>query len=117
MNYDELIAAVLPRAKKLYGKVAPFAVHLSYFANVGVYVVPVYIGRNYHLRHGVALQREPAPRVIIHVQRVARNGGRFITPMSTPFRAPMMSPSTRQSTIAAATGHPWLLTIVPAISA
>ena len=67
--------------------------------------------------HGVALQREPAPRVIIHVQRVARNGGRFITPISTPFSAPTAIPSTRQSSIAAATGNPWLLTIVPAISA
>ena len=31
------------------------------------------------------VQRDPAPRVIIQVQRVARNGGRFITPIRTPF--------------------------------
>ena len=58
---------------------------------------------------------DPAPRVIIHVQSVARNGGRFITPISTPFAAPTMIPSTRQSNIASTTGRLLFLTRDPAI--
>ena len=60
---------------------------------------------------------EPAPRVIIQVQRVARNGGRFMIPMRTPFNAPIAIPSTTQSSIATTTGTLLLLTSVPPINA
>ena len=66
---------------------------------------------------GVALQREPAPRVIIQVQSVARNGGRFITPIRTPFNRPTISPRTIHKSIAATTGSPLFLINVPEISA
>ena len=52
-------------------------------------------------------QMEPRPLVIIHVQSVARNGGRFITEIKNPFINPISIPKRSATRIPSPVGHPF----------
>ena len=50
--------------------------------------------------------KEPRPRLIIHVQRDAKNGGKSITATKYPFNKPIKVPTTAHATKATPTGIP-----------
>ena len=49
---------------------------------------------------------DPSPLVIIHVQSVAKNGGRLIMDTNVPFKVPINTPNNTDTIIPAHVGHP-----------
>ena len=55
-------------------------------------------------------QMEPSPLVIMHVHKVAKNGGRLIIDTKAPFNVPINTPNKIETSIPAHVGHPQWIT-------